>query len=67
MNEKKFVYRPFLLLLTFVTYVLAYFYPDIMGERSIILHIGGFNFNLRFFYIYTCIHWNYGVYRGEIQ
>ena len=39
MNEKKFVYRPFLLLLTFVSYVLAYFYPDIMGERSIILHI----------------------------
>ena len=54
MNEKKFVYRPFLLLLTFVTYVLAYFYPDIMGERSIILHIGDFGFNLRFF-IFTLV------------
>ena len=54
MNEKKFVYRPFLLLLTFVTYVLAYFYPDIMGERSIILHVGGFDFNLRFF-IFTLV------------
>nr|WP_315104135.1 DUF4153 domain-containing protein [uncultured Catonella sp.] len=49
MNEKKFVYRPFLLLLTLVTYVLAYFYFDIMGERSIIVHFGNFDFNLRFF------------------
>ena len=49
MNEKKFVYRPFLLLLTLVTYVLAYFYLDIMGERSIIVHFGNFDFNLRFF------------------
>ena len=49
MNEKKFAYRPFLLLLTFATYVLAYFYPDIMGERSIIVHWGSFDFNLRFF------------------
>ena len=54
MNEKKFTYRPFLLLLTFVTYVLAYFYPDIMGERSIILHTGSFDFNLRFF-IFTLV------------
>ena len=54
MNEKKFVYRPFLLLLTFVSYVLAYFYPDIMGERSIILHMGSFDFNLRFF-IFTLV------------
>ena len=49
MNEKKFAYRPFLLLLTFATYILAYFYPDVMGERSIIVHLGSFDFNLRFF------------------
>ena len=49
MNEKKFAYRPFLLLLTFATYILAYFYPDVMGERSIIVHWGSFDFNLRFF------------------
>ena len=49
MNEKKFVYRPFLLLLTFATYVLAYYYFDIMGERSIIVHLENFDFNLRFF------------------
>ena len=49
MNEKKFAYRPFLLLLTFATYILAYYYPDIMGERSMIVHLGNFDFNLRFF------------------
>ena len=49
MNEKKFVYKPFLLLLTFITYILAYFYLDIMGERSTIAHFGNFDFNLRFF------------------
>ena len=49
MNEKKFAYRPFLLLLTFATYILAYYYPDVMGERSIIVHLGSFDFNLRFF------------------
>ena len=49
MNEKKFAYRPFLLLLTFATYILAYYYPDVMGERSIIVHLGNFDFNLRFF------------------
>ena len=49
MNEKKFAYRPFLLLLTLVTYVLAYYYPDVMGERSIMVHLGNFDFNLRFF------------------
>ena len=49
MKEKKFAYRPFLLLLTLVTYVLAYYYPDVMGERSIIVHLGNFDFNLRFF------------------
>ena len=49
MNEKKFAYRPFLLLLTFATYILAYYYPDVVGERSIIVHLGNFDFNLRFF------------------
>ena len=49
MNEKKFAYRPFLLLLTFATYILAYYYPDVVGERSIIVYLGNFDFNLRFF------------------
>lgn len=49
MSEKKFAYRPFLLLLALVTYVLAYYYPDVMGERSIIVYLGNFDFNLRFF------------------
>lgn len=49
MNKKIFVYKPFLLLLTIITYFLAYFYIDVLGERSILVYFGEVSFNLRFF------------------
>lgn len=49
MNEQKFTYRPFLLLLTLTTYVLAYIYLDILGDREKLLYLGSFTFNIRFF------------------
>ena len=46
MNEKKTVYRPYLLLLAFMTYILGYFYFDILGGKFSPLYIYYIDLNI---------------------